>query len=65
MEDVSQSAAWLSGCCCSAVCDTKESVPPQWNVGSELLRSPNAISCPISHSPHSLGEDCQIGRSVV
>lgn len=58
IEDVSQSAAWLSGCCCSAVRDTEEDVHPQWNVGREVLRSPNAISCPISHSPRSLGEDC-------
>lgn len=54
---MSQAAAGLSGCC-SAVCDTKEDVHPQWNAGSEVLRSPNAISCPISHSLRSLGEDC-------
>lgn len=50
---MSQSAAWLSGCCCSAVCDTKEDVHPQWNAGSEVLRS-GMLSAAQSPIPHSL-----------
>lgn len=42
-----QSCVWHKGGCSSSV-----------ELASEVLRSPNAISCPISHSPHSLGEDC-------